>query len=133
MRHAAEQADAFAQPALGHQPLEPRALRPLPRDRERDAGQVGQRVEASKPLFWVISGKPWIEANFKEDQLAHMRVGQPAEVTFDAYKGLKLKGHVQSIGAGTGSDPKGGPSVNSGLKNDSSMGLEFFTPGSGLN
>ena len=36
-------------------------------------------------------------------------------------------------GAGTGSDPNGGPSVNSGLKNGSSMGLEFFTPGSGLN
>ena len=31
-------------------------------------------------------------------------VGQPADVTFDAYKGLTLKGHVQSIGAGTGSE-----------------------------
>ncbi len=33
-----------------------------------------------------------------------MCVGQPAEVEFDAYNGLKLKGHVQSIGAGTGSE-----------------------------
>ena len=33
-----------------------------------------------------------------------MRVGQPAEVSFDAYPGLKLKGHVASIGAGTGSE-----------------------------
>lgn len=33
-----------------------------------------------------------------------MRVGQPAELRFDAYPGLKLKGHVASIGAGTGSE-----------------------------
>jgi len=33
-----------------------------------------------------------------------MRVGQPAEVTFDAYPGVKLRGHVASIGAGTGSE-----------------------------
>ena len=33
-----------------------------------------------------------------------MRVGQPAEITLDAYSGLKLKGHVQSIGVGTGSE-----------------------------
>ena len=33
-----------------------------------------------------------------------MRVGKPAEVRFEAYPGLKLKGHVASIGAGTGSE-----------------------------
>ncbi|MCZ8171748.1 MAG: HlyD family secretion protein [Brevundimonas sp.] len=33
-----------------------------------------------------------------------MRVGQPAEVRFDAYPDLKLKGHVAAIGAGTGSE-----------------------------
>ena len=64
--------------------------------------QVGQRVEASKPLFWLVSGKPWIEANFKEDQLAHMRVGQPATIKVDAYD-RPLKGHVASFSPGTGS------------------------------
>jgi len=63
--------------------------------------QVGQRVEASKPLFFVISGKPWIEANFKEDQLAHMRVGQPATIKVDAYD-KPLKAHVASFSPGTG-------------------------------
>ncbi len=63
--------------------------------------QVGQRVEASKPLFWLVSGKPWIEANFKEDQLAHMRVGQPATVTVDAYN-KALNAHVESFSPGTG-------------------------------
>ena len=52
----------------------------------------------------VASQRSWIEANFKETDLAKMRVGDPAVVTFDAYPGLKLDGHVQSIGAGTGSE-----------------------------
>jgi membrane fusion protein (multidrug efflux system) len=63
--------------------------------------QVGQRVEASRPLFFLISGKPWIEANFKEDQLAHMRVGQPATIKVDAYD-KPLKAHVASFSPGTG-------------------------------
>jgi membrane fusion protein (multidrug efflux system) len=33
-----------------------------------------------------------------------MRVGQPAMIRFDAYPGLELKGHVASLGAGTGSE-----------------------------
>jgi membrane fusion protein (multidrug efflux system) len=64
--------------------------------------QVGNRVEASKTLFWLVSGQPWIEANFKEDQLAHMRIGQPATIKVDAYDHL-LKAHVVSFSPGTGS------------------------------
>ncbi len=64
--------------------------------------QVGSRVEASRPLFFLISGRPWVEANFKEDQLAHMRVGQPAVIDIDAYD-RPLKGHVASFSPGTGS------------------------------
>jgi len=64
--------------------------------------QPGARVTASQPLFWLISGRPWIEANFKESQLAHMRVGQPATVRIDAYD-RKLKGRVASFSPGTGS------------------------------
>src|SRR3546814_3581423 len=43
-------------------------------------------------------------ANFKETDLADMCVGQPAEMRFDAYPGLKVRGHVKTIGAGTGSE-----------------------------
>jgi membrane fusion protein (multidrug efflux system) len=64
--------------------------------------QVGSRVEASKTLFFLISGKPWIEANFKEDQLAHMRIGQPATIRIDAYD-RPVKAHVASFSPGTGS------------------------------
>ena len=52
----------------------------------------------------VVADKSWVEANFKETDLTHMRVGQPARLTFDAYPGMHLDGHVASIGAGTGSE-----------------------------
>lgn len=64
--------------------------------------QVGNRVAASQTLFWLVSGRPWIEANFKEDQLAHMRIGQPATIKVDAYDRV-LKAHVVSFSPGTGS------------------------------
>ncbi len=64
--------------------------------------QVGARVSASQAVFWLVSGKPWVEANFKEDQLAHMRVGQPATIKVDAYD-TPLKAHVASFSPGTGS------------------------------
>jgi membrane fusion protein (multidrug efflux system) len=68
--------------------------------------QVGQMMLSGLPAVSIVGGggRAWVEANFKETDLNKMRVGQPAEVSFDAYGGLKLKGHVQSIGAGTGSE-----------------------------
>jgi membrane fusion protein (multidrug efflux system) len=44
----------------------------------------------------------WIVANYKETQLERVRVGQPVEIKVDTYPGLKLKGRVESIMAGTG-------------------------------
>ncbi|HOB14654.1 MAG TPA: HlyD family secretion protein [Novosphingobium sp.] len=67
--------------------------------------QTGQQVVSGVPVLTLVSdGTAYIEANFKETDLADMRVGQPAEIRFDAYPGLVLKGHVASIGAGTGSE-----------------------------
>lgn len=63
--------------------------------------QVGNRVDASQTLFWLVSGRPWVEANFKENQLAHMRIGQPVNVKIDAYD-HDLTGHVASFSPGTG-------------------------------
>lgn len=72
---------------------------------QADRLQVGQMLMQSIPaLTIVISNQSWVEANFKETDLDHMRVGQPAELWFDAYPELRLKGHVASIGAGTGSE-----------------------------
>ena len=65
--------------------------------------QLGSYITAAQPLFWLVSGRPYIEADFKENQLAKMRVGQPAEIDIDAYKGQKLTGHVASFSPGAGS------------------------------
>ncbi len=67
--------------------------------------QIGQELISGLPVITLVAdGSAYIEANFKETDLADMRVGQPAEIKFDAYPGIKLKAHVLSIGAGTGSE-----------------------------
>jgi len=72
---------------------------------QADRLQIGQMMMTGLPaLTIVVSDRSWVEANFKETDLADMRIGQPAKLTFDAYPGLALKGHVASIGAGTGSE-----------------------------
>ncbi|HXV00456.1 MAG TPA: HlyD family secretion protein [Caulobacteraceae bacterium] len=68
-----------------------------------DQLQVGAYVNPSETLFFLLSGEPWVEANFKENQLTHMRVGQPAEIVVDALGGRKLAGHVASFSPGSGS------------------------------
>lgn len=72
---------------------------------QADRLQVGQMMMTGLPAVSIVAnGRSWIEANFKETDLKNMAVGQPAEIEFDAYPGMKLKGHVASIGAGTGSE-----------------------------
>ena len=72
---------------------------------QTDRLQVGQMMITGLPAVSIVrSHRSWVEANFKETDLNHMRVGQSAQVSFDAYRGLKLKGHVESLGAGTGSE-----------------------------
>ena len=72
---------------------------------QADRLQPGQMMVQGLPGVTIVaSNRSWIEANFKETDLAHMRVGQPAEITFDAYPELKVRGKVSSIGAGTGSE-----------------------------
>lgn len=63
---------------------------------------VGNYVEASKPVFTLVGTTVWVEANFKEDQLEHMRPGQSASVKLDAYPRLRLTGRVASFSPGTG-------------------------------
>ena len=67
-----------------------------------DQLQVGAYVNAAQPLFWLVSGEPWVEANFKENQLAHMRLGQPAVIKIDAYPGQTFTARVASFSPGTG-------------------------------
>lgn len=70
-----------------------------------DRLQIGQMLVTGLPVVSIVANdRSWIEANFKETQLDRLRPGQKAEITLDAYKSVKLKGHVASIGGGTGSE-----------------------------
>ena len=65
--------------------------------------QVGQRVNAGAPLMAVVPlSHVWVDANFKEGQLARMRIGQPVQVTTDIY-GSKVVYHGRVVGLGAGS------------------------------
>ncbi len=67
--------------------------------------QVGQRVEPGMPLMAVVPlGQVWVDANFKETQLKHMRIGQPVTLISDIYgDSVTYQGHVSGLGIGTGS------------------------------
>jgi membrane fusion protein (multidrug efflux system) len=65
--------------------------------------RVGQYVTAGTQLMAVVPIKSaYITANYKETQLAHVRPGQPVEITVDGLPGQTLKGHVDSIAPGSG-------------------------------
>jgi membrane fusion protein (multidrug efflux system) len=68
-----------------------------------DQIQVGSYITGAQPLFWLVSGRPYVEANFKENQLAKMRVGQTAEIKIDAFSDKTLTGKVASFSPGAGS------------------------------
>ncbi len=67
------------------------------------AAQVGAYVANGTYLLSLIPAQGlWVDANFKEDQLAHMLPGQPATVVADVLPGKVLRGRVQSLAPGTG-------------------------------
>jgi membrane fusion protein (multidrug efflux system) len=67
--------------------------------------QLGERVSPGTPLMAVVPlDQVWVDANFKEPQLARMRVGQPVRLTADLYGArVVYHGKVAGFGAGTGS------------------------------
>jgi membrane fusion protein (multidrug efflux system) len=67
--------------------------------------QLGQQIAAGTPLMAVVPlDDVWVDANFKEGQLADMRVGQPVSVTADMYGGgVTYHGKIEGLGAGSGS------------------------------
>jgi membrane fusion protein (multidrug efflux system) len=66
--------------------------------------QLGQHIQAGQALMTVIPlNLLWVDANFKEVQLRHLRIGQPAEVRSDLYGGSYIfHGRVKGMAAGTG-------------------------------
>ncbi|UXH80347.1 efflux RND transporter periplasmic adaptor subunit [Roseateles amylovorans] len=70
----------------------------------RRSVQLGQRVAAGAPLMAVVGlQQVWVDANFKESQLAKLRIGQTVTLEADVYgKKTEYHGKVQGLGAGTG-------------------------------
>lgn len=67
--------------------------------------KVGQFVGSGTALFSLVeTGDTWIDANFKETQLTHMKPGQKAEVVLDTYPDKTFEATVQAIDAGTGAE-----------------------------
>ena len=72
---------------------------------QADRLQIGQMLVQGLPVLTLVEDdSSYVEANFKETDLADMAVGQRAEIRVDAYPGLVLEGIVETIGAGTGSE-----------------------------
>ena len=71
----------------------------------RRSVQVGQRVAPGNPLMAIVPlDGVWVDANFKEVQLQHIRMGQPVELHADVYGGtVTYHGKVVGFSAGTGS------------------------------
>jgi len=71
----------------------------------RRAVQPGAQISPTTPLMAVVPASDlWVDANFKETQLAHMRIGQPATITSDIYgDSVKYTGKVVGLDMGTGS------------------------------
>jgi membrane fusion protein (multidrug efflux system) len=67
--------------------------------------QIGGFVNAGAPVFSLLSSRRiWIEANFRETGLTHMRPGQEATIDVDAYPDRTFRAHIVSMSPGTGSD-----------------------------
>ncbi len=71
----------------------------------KNTAEVGQRVQVGTPLMDIVPiQSAYVDANFKEVQLKHVRVGQPVTLTSDLYgDGVKFHGRVSGVAGGTGS------------------------------
>ena len=74
--------------------------------------EVGDYLTAGQAILELVAPEVWVTANFKEDQLARMRPRQVVDMTVDAYPGLKLHGHVDSVQMGSGSRFSAFPAEN---------------------
>jgi len=76
--------------------------------------EEGQYINPGQPVMSLISDSDvWIEANFKETKLSHVRAGQPVAITIDTYPGKTWHGEVESISQATGAEFSVLPAQNS--------------------
>jgi membrane fusion protein (multidrug efflux system) len=63
---------------------------------------VGQMLSTGQSVVQLVTDKLWVTGNFKETQVAKMRVGQPATIEVDAFSGTSIEGEVESFSGATG-------------------------------
>lgn len=73
---------------------------------------VGDVVQSGQPLFAIVQDDLWVEADFKETELAGMQPGQPATISVDAVPGTTFHGKVDSFQRGTGAQFSALPAEN---------------------
>jgi len=67
--------------------------------------QPGEQIRVATPLFAVVAAtRPWVEANFKETDLTHVRPGLSARVILDIYPEIEWEAEVDSISPATGAE-----------------------------
>jgi membrane fusion protein (multidrug efflux system) len=74
--------------------------------------ELGNYLTAGASVMSLVSPQVWVTANFKENQLNRMRPGDHVTIAVDAYPGLKLQGHVDSVQLGSGSRFSAFPAEN---------------------
>src|SRR5262245_16637286 len=67
--------------------------------------QRGEQIKAATPLFALVAAtRPWVEANFKETELTHVRKGQAAQVQLDIYPDVVWQAEIESISPAPGAE-----------------------------
>ncbi len=74
--------------------------------------ELGAYVQPGQQLLSLVGSDYWVTANYKENQLAAMKPGQPVDITIDAYPGTTYHGKVDSIQRGTGARFSAFPAEN---------------------
>ena len=78
---------------------------PLPGTAVNVKLQRGEQIKAATPMFAVVAeSRPWVEANFKETELTHVRKGLAATVVLDIYPDIVWQAEVESISPATGAE-----------------------------
>ena len=72
----------------------------------------GNYLQPGTQVMAVVPPEVWVPANFKATELNRMRQGQPVDIEVDAYPGLQLRGHVESVQLGSGSKFSAFPAEN---------------------
>lgn len=65
--------------------------------------EAGEMVSAGQALMALVQPVPWVEANFKESQVAHLKTGQEVDIHVDAIPDHDFQGKIASIAPGSGS------------------------------